>query len=58
LSHFVTHFDCQLLQTHDYNDATWQPVELLPMLPAVTAPAFIQSGYFDFMVQVAWFIQA
>jgi hypothetical protein len=30
----------------------WRPVEVLPLLPLVTAPAFIQSGYFDFMIQV------
>ncbi len=30
----------------------WQPAEVVPLLPLVTAPAFIQSGYFDFMIQV------
>ena len=45
----------QLLKTHDYVDAIWQPAEVLPLLPLVTAPAFIQSGYFDFMLQVRRF---
>ena len=44
----------QLLQSHDYNDASWLPVEVIPLLPSVSVPAFIQSGYFDFMVQVAY----
>jgi hypothetical protein len=42
----------QLLKTRDYVGPAWQSVEVLHMLPYVTAPAFIQSGYFDFMVQV------
>jgi hypothetical protein len=44
----------QLLQSHDYNDASWRPVEVLPTLPSVSVPTFIQSGYFDFMVQVSY----
>lgn len=42
----------QLLKEHDYVDPIWDSVELLRQLPRVTAPAFIQSGYFDFMLQV------
>ena len=42
----------QLLKHHDYVEPIWQPAEVVPLLPLVTAPAFIQSGYFDFMIQV------
>ena len=45
-------FIAQLLKNHEYVEPIWQPVEVVPMLPLVTAPAFIQSGYFDFMIQV------
>jgi hypothetical protein len=51
---FISYF-IQLLKTHDYVDDIWQPAEVLPLLPLVTAPAFIQSGYFDFMLQVRRF---
>lgn len=45
-------FIAQLLKNHEYVEPMWQPVEVVPLLPLVTAPAFIQSGYFDFMIQV------
>jgi hypothetical protein len=43
----------QELKMHDYVAPYWQNVEVLSLLPLVTAPAFIQSGYFDFMLQAS-----